>query len=144
MPPGTAKKPKKEEEKENSEPTGRTRTRSASLHTPAVAQITHSRVTTRSQVRQDGTTEISEGLSASVKRGPTRASPMRNTKTPEIRNKFDNTTNRPEEEASEATDDLSTVLEVDESDFPTQVNANYFLLPLIIILPLFYIIVLNI
>lgn len=131
MPPGIAKKLKREEETGNAEPTSRRRTRSVSLDPPAVAQTVHSGPTTRSRARQDGATEISAGLQASAKRGPS------------WKRHPDNPTTRPEQEDSEATDDLSTLLEVDESEFSTQVNANYFLPPLIIILSLFYIMVLK-
>lgn len=118
MPPGIAKKLKREEETRNAEPTSRRRTRSVSLDPPAVAQTVHSGPTTRSRARQDGATEISAGLQASAKRGPS------------WKRHPDNPTTRPEQEDSEATDDLSTLLEVDESGFSTQVNANYFLPPL--------------
>lgn len=111
MPPGIEKKLKKEKETGNSEPTGRRRTRSASLDPPAVAQTVHLRATTRSRARQDGATEISAGLPASAERGPS------------WERYSDSPTTRPEQE------DLSTLLEVDESEFSTQVNENPFSSP---------------
>lgn len=109
MPPGIEKKLKKENETENSERTGRRRAHSALLDPLAVGQTVHSRATTRSRARQDGATEILAGLPASAERGAFR------------KRYSDSPTARPEPE------DLSTLLEVDEFEFSTKVNANYFL-----------------
>lgn len=145
MPP---KKHKSEEEPENPEPIGR-RTRSASLGRPAMPPppTPSSRATTRSRARQDGTTEILDGLPASIQRTPSRkksASPMRNTKTPGLRIYPVNTTARSEDGLSESTDNsevytpnlspisgegnLPTLVEADESDFSAHVSASHFVL----------------
>lgn len=149
MPP---KKHKSEEEPENPEPIGR-RTRSASLGPPAIPPppTPSSRATTRSRARQDGTTEILDGLPASIKRVPSRkksASPMRSTKTPGLRIYPVNPTARSEDALSESTDNsevytpnvspisahlgegnLPTLVEADESDFSAHVSASHFVLP---------------
>ena len=145
MPP---KKHKSEEEPENPEPIGR-RTRSASLGRPAMPPppTPSSRATTRSRARQDGTTEILDGLPASIQRVPSRkksASPMRNTKTPELRIYPANTTAHGLSESTDNSEvytpnvspisahlgegNLPTLVEADESDFSAHVSASHFVL----------------